>query len=97
MNPWIILDEADIVLSVPFTSMSEGGLALGKLSAYFDPLASLRPRLGDQVPFLSGSDQLHQWLCDAKLKLQDRDKIQNFSNMGPVRIGAAFKEILLEH
>ena len=61
-NPWLLVDEADIIISIPFSSISEAGLAAGKPSAFFDPTLRILPRLGDEVQLLSGTQQLYHWL-----------------------------------
>lgn len=95
-NPWMVLAEVDIVISMPFTSLSEASFAMGKPSAFFDPTKLIIPRPGgDEVPLLSGEEELYKWLSNTK---QNRINLgsANCDNFGPKRVVGVLRDILFE-
>jgi hypothetical protein len=90
-NPWLVVDEADIIISIPFSSISEAGLAAGKPSAFFDPTHRILPRLGDEVPLLSGSEQLYHWLKGIQ---KNRERALDQSD--PMKFGPSMVAHILE-
>jgi hypothetical protein len=60
---WRLLEQVDLVLCMPFTSVAYLADECGIPSAYYDPTGETEPSpLGGRVPLLSGSDRLHAWL-----------------------------------
>lgn len=92
-NPWMVLNESDIVISIPFTSLSEAGFAMGKPSAFFDPTKLILPRPEDEIPLLLGKEELYKWLCDIKRNRSNRGFLKD-DNLGPKRAAGALKDIL---
>ncbi|MCK5179905.1 MAG: hypothetical protein KAR32_10275, partial [Candidatus Omnitrophica bacterium] len=91
-NPWKVIDEADIIISMPFTSLSEAGFVMGKPAAYFDPTKLILPRPGGKVPLLSGSEELYNWLCDLKQNKITRRSTGD-DHFGPKRLATVLKDI----
>ena len=61
-NPWVLIDRSDIVISIPFSSISEAASTKGKPAAFFDPLGIFLPRFQGDLPLLSNKEELYDWL-----------------------------------
>jgi len=61
-NPWLLINNADAIISIPFSSISEAALGLGKPAIFFDPTHKILPRTDDTVPLVSGKEKLYNWL-----------------------------------
>jgi polysaccharide biosynthesis PFTS motif protein len=60
---WRLLEQVDLVLCMPFTSVAYLADECGIPSAYYDPSGEAEPSpLGGRVPLLSNSHQLSNWL-----------------------------------
>jgi len=92
-NPWQVLKECDLVISIPYTSMSEAALALGKPACFFDPSGSLLPRPGDQVPLLSSQNALADWL-QQYVKPAQNSTASETESFGPKKVASTLAAIL---
>jgi len=83
-NPWSMIDHSDIVVSIPFSSISDAASAMGKPAAYFDPLGIFAPRFQGDFPLLSGKESLYDWLKGVS---ESRNN-SNFRQRKPIDFGS---------
>ena len=66
-----VIEQSDIVISIPFTSTALIARSLGKASAYYDPTGMIAKNdaAGHGIPLLSNYKELFHWVsevCDEK-------------------------------
>ena len=61
-NPWKVLSECDVTIGMPFTSMVEAGLWMGKLGCFYAPGFLPRDEHSQGVDCLATLSELKVWL-----------------------------------